>query len=128
MKRYMTNFKGFNKKTRIIIQIVFVIIIALMICLSAYLKNYSNPQKDTHTILRVDKVESVQGDNNGFTTSVYYMISTDKGAYKIKTNGLNACLECTGLKEGETYILITRGMNIPILGMYPNIVGYEKNN
>ena len=124
----MRKFAGFNKKTRIIIQIIFAIIIALLICLSTYLKNYSNSQKDTHKILRIDKVESVQGDNNGFTTSVYYMVSTDKGAYKIKTSGLNACLECTGLKEGETYILITRGMNIPILGMYPNIVGYEKNN
>lgn len=121
-------FKGFSKNTRITIQVVFVIVIALMICLSAYLKNYSNPQKDTHTILRVDKVESVQGNSDGFTTDVHYMVSTDKGAYKIKTNGLNACLECTGLKEGKTYILITRGMNIPLIGWYPNIIGYENND
>lgn len=127
-KKKFRKFKGFNKSTRIIIQITIFIVVILVIGSSVLLKNYANPHTDVHKILKIDKIKSVQGDSDGFTTDVYYMVSTNKGAYKIKVHGLNACLECSGIKEGETYILKTRGMSFPLIGWYPNIVGYENNN
>ena len=67
-------------------------------------------------------------DELGFATDVYYMVSTDKGAYKIEVHGLNACLECIGIEEGKTYILMTRGISIPLIGIYSNIISYESND
>ena len=104
---------------------ILIIIVALIFGVLILYKNYASPQREVHKILKINKIESVQGDSSGLMTDVYYMVSTDKGAYKIKTEGLNACLECIGIEEGKTYILTTRGINYPLFGMYPNIVKYE---
>lgn len=77
---------------------------------------------EVHKVLSISKVEATQGDSEGFYTEVYYLVSTDKGAYKINTIGFNAAPECAGLVPDSTYILTTRGTSIPYLGKYKNII------
>lgn len=81
-----------------------------------------NEKTQTHKILSIDKVEQTHGDSEGFSTEVYYLVTTDKGAYHISTSGFNAAPGCAGIKKDSTYILTTRGVNFPFLGMYPNII------
>ena len=84
--------------------------------------NFVNENKCEHTVLSIDKIEATEGDSEGFHTRVYYQVSTNKGAYHIRTAGLNAAPQCSGIKKDSTYYLTTRGISIPILGVYPCII------
>ena len=77
---------------------------------------------EVHKVLSISRVEATQGDSDGFYTEVYYLVSTDKGAYRINTIGFNAAPECAGLVPDSTYIITTRGTSIPYLGKYKNII------
>lgn len=97
--------------------LLFTTFMLLMIC-----SNFFNRTEQQHTILSIDKIEATEGDPNGFRTRVYYQVSTDKGAYHIRTVGLNAAPQCIGIKKDSTYTLTTQGISIPIFGIYPCIV------
>lgn len=88
--------------------------------------NFMNRTTQQHKILSIDKIESTEGSSDGFQTRVYYQVSTDKGAYHIRTAGLNAAPQCVGIKKDSTYTLVTRGVNIPFIGVYPCIVGIKE--
>ena len=95
----------------------------IFICIGlGYWINFSNETTQTHTILSIDKVEATNGDSDGFHTTVYYQVSTDKGAYKITTEGFNAAPECAGIKKDSTYVLTTRGVRASFFGYYPCII------
>jgi hypothetical protein len=88
--------------------------------------NFRDVRVEQHTILNIDKVEKTEGNSDGFTTRIYYIVSTDKGAFHIRTEGLNAAPECAGIQVDSTYILTTRGTSIPIVGVYKCIVKVGK--
>ena len=88
--------------------------------------NFANKTTQTHTVLSVDKIQETEGDSENFYTRVYYLVSTDKGAYHVRTKGLNAAPQCVGIQKDSTYVLTTRGVNIPILGVYPCIINVRK--
>ena len=44
----------------------------------------------------------------------------------INTTGFNAHPECVAVKVDSTYMLTTRGMSCPFIGMYTSIIGYKK--
>lgn len=98
-----------------------VILIAVFIGCCIY-ANFYNRTTQQHTILSIDKIESTEGDSDGFHTRIYYQVSTDKGAYHIRTQGLNAAPQCAGIKKDSIYILVTQGVGIPIIGVYPCII------
>ena len=64
-----------------------VFIIALFIG-GALAVELANEKTQVHTIRSNEKVEKVHGDQDGFTTEVYYLVTTDKGAYKVVMDGL----------------------------------------
>lgn len=107
-----------NKSVRII-TIVFCIILLFAGLSWVELRD---TKTEVHKVLSISKVESTQGDSDGFYTEVYYLVSTNKGAYKINTIGFNAAPECARIIPDSTYILTTRGTAIPYLGMYKNII------
>lgn len=86
---------------------------------------FANEKTQRHTILSNEKVEKVHGDKDGFTTEVYYLVTTDKGAYKVVMDGFNAAPQCAGVKKDSTYNLTTRGLEIPFLGIYQKIIKVE---
>lgn len=96
-----------------------IILIILGLCAGCSLMNRKT---ETHKILSIDKVEQTVGDSDGFNTVVYYLVTTDKGAYKVVMSGFNAAPQCAGLKKDSTYVLTTRGVRIPFFGYYPNII------
>ena len=84
--------------------------------------NFVNEETRVHKVLAVDKIEATEGNSDGFRTRVYYQVSTDKGAYHIRTAGLNAAPQCAKIKPDSTYTLTTRGVLVPIIGVYPCII------
>ncbi len=99
-------------------------IIALIIG-AMFATEFANEKTQMHTILSNEKVEKVHGDEEGFTTEVYYLVTTNKGAYKVVMDGINAAPRCAGVKKDSTYKLTTRGLEIPFFGIYPKIIKVE---
>ena len=98
-------------------------IILAILCVAAGISaNFIDRTEQIHTILSIDKIEATEGDSDGFRTRIYYQVSTDKGAYHIRTSGLNAAPQCAGIKKDSTYTLVTRGVSVPIIGVYPCII------
>lgn len=104
--------------------LILLIIVFIAGCISA---NYWNETTQIHRVLSIDKIEAVEGTSDGFNTRVYYQVSTDKGAYHIRTVGLNAAPQCSGIKKDSVYRIVTRGVNIPIIGVYPCIIEIKEN-
>lgn len=102
--------------------IVLIVLLFVGLCIWT---NFRNEKTETHTIQSINKIEATEGDSDGFYTRVYYLVSTDKGAYQINTIGFNAAPECVGIQVDSTYILTTRGTAIPYLGVYKNIIKVE---
>ena len=102
-----------------------IVIVGLFIagCIGA---NYMNETTQVHKVLSIDKIQETEGDSDGFYTKVYYLVSTDQGAYHIRTKGLNAAPQCASIKKDSTYTLTTRGISIPILGVYQCIVDVRR--
>ena len=88
--------------------------------------NFCNRTTQQHTVLSIDKIEATEGNSDGFKTRIYYQVSTDKGAYHIRTAGLNAAPQCAGIKKDSTYTLVTQGVSVPFIGVYPCIVEIVK--
>ena len=114
-------------KAKIIIYGGIVLLIVCIIAISSMLK-FVGEQTMRHTIMSIDKVEKTSGDKDGFTTNVYYIVTTDKGIYHIETSGFNAHPECAGMQKDSTYLLTTRGFNFPFMGMYPSVIHYQRPN
>lgn len=108
-----------------LLYIGFYVICIVVIILSVVL-DFVGETTQTHTIQSTDKVEATEGNSNGFRTRVYYIVTTDKGIYHIRTSWINAAPQCAGIKCDSTYILTTRGVSIPLLGMYPCIIDAKK--
>ncbi len=99
-----------------------IIIVGIIFAVILSISQLAFDTTQEHKILSIDKVENLNGDHDGFSTDVYYIVSTDKGAYHIRTTGINAAPECIGLLVDSTYLLRTRGVSIPLLGIYPCII------
>ena len=110
-----------EKKYRIVF---WVFVVALLIG-GSIATDFANRQTQVHTIRSINKVEKTHGDADGFTTEVYYLVTTDKGAYKVVMDGFNAAPQCAGVKVDSTYTLTTRGINFPFLDIYPKIIAVE---
>lgn len=98
------------------------LLLVLAFLVLAALSNFVNETAQSHTIQSIEKIEATEGNSEGFHTRVYYFVYTDKGAYHIRTSGLNAAPQCAGIKKDSTYTLVTRGLNVPVLGVYPCII------
>lgn len=105
--------------------VLYCILILLGVAL-IYWFNFSNETTEVHKVYSIDKVEKTVGDSDGFTTELYYMVTTDKGAYKIVSEGFNASPQYAGIQKDSTYVLTTRGVKFPFLGIYPKIISAKK--
>ena len=121
----MNNYKRTKIIRRIGLIIVGVLFVSSFIAIDAFYSFYGE-KTEQHTVQSIDKIENTHGDKDGFHTEIYYIVTTDKGVYRIETSGFNAHPECAAIKEGSTYMLTTRGMNCPFIGMYTSIIGYKK--
>lgn len=77
---------------------------------------------DTITVYSVDKIVETSGSKEMFSTDTYYLVATDKGAYRIDLYGLWGNAQLVGvIKQGRTYIVKTEWFNAPIIREYKRI-------
>lgn len=77
---------------------------------------------DTITVYSVDKIVETSGSKEMFSTETYYLVATDKGAYRIDLYGIWGNPQLVGvIKQNKTYIVKTELFDAPILKMYKRI-------
>ena len=77
---------------------------------------------DTITVYSVDKIVETSGSKESFSTETYYLVATDKGAYRIDLYGIWGNPQLIGVvKQNKTYIVKTEWFNAPILKEYKRI-------
>lgn len=107
-------------------KLISILLCVVLFALGVY-ANFYNRIEQQHTILSVDKIEATEGNSDNFHTRIYYQVSTDKGSYHIRTEGFNAAPQCAGIKKDSIYTLVTQGISLPIIGIYPCIVEVKEN-
>ena len=77
---------------------------------------------DTITVYSVDKIVETSGSKDRISTETYYLVATDKGAYRIDLYGVWGNAQLVGvIKQGRTYIVKTQWFDIPIIKEYKRI-------
>lgn len=77
---------------------------------------------DTITVYSVDKIVEMSGSKDRIRTDTYYLVATDKGAYRIDLYGIWGNPQLVGvIKQDRTYIVETEWFDAPILKEYKRI-------
>lgn len=104
--------------------ILFTFIILLLASCSRS-QNYTNGEKylyDTIRVFSVDKMIETSGTSDSFDTEIYYLVSCDKGAYRIDVSGIWANPQLIGvIKPNGTYVVKTAMFDAPIIKQYKRI-------
>ena len=93
------------------------IVIALPIAIM-----YSHQQTETIKIISINTRMHVSGSDGNTSSTYEYLVSTDKGIFKIEPDGIFHSNDFGNLVVGETYTVKTCGFSVPILGIYPFIL------
>lgn len=88
--------------------------------------DYVHESDLTAKVISINAQQITHGDENGFSTSYRYIVTTDKGILYIKPDGLLASPQFGAVQEGKIYHFHLRGYTIPIIGFYPNIIEAEE--
>ena len=107
------------------------LIITIFAVLAVMLAACERVEKHTETckVLSIDKQVETSGNEDGFSTVIYWIVVTDKGTYHLRTAGLWACADTVGkLKVDSVYDITVDGwFASPFLGAYPHIVKVESH-
>lgn len=77
---------------------------------------------DTITVYSVDKIVETSGSKDRIRTDTYYLVATDKGAYRIDLYGIWGNPQLVGvIKQNRTYIVETKWFDATILKEYKRI-------
>lgn len=78
---------------------------------------------DTITVYSVDKIVETSGNKDRIRTETYYLVATDKGAYRIDLYGIWGNPQLAGvIKQDRTYIVETKWFDAPIFKEYKCII------
>jgi hypothetical protein len=77
---------------------------------------------DTITVYSVDKIVETSGSKDRIETETYYLVATDKGAYRVDLYGIWGNPQIFGvIKPDRTYIVKTEWFDAPIIKQYKRI-------
>lgn len=107
---------------------LFIIVIALLFGALVYCFTLANKRNINARVVKVDKVEEIKRNDSGITTDVYYLVFTNKGVFRVNIKGLLARPHLAGkIKQDSLYRFELVGFEIPLLGVYSNVLEANKN-
>ena len=84
---------------------------------------YNAEKRFTAKVMNITTQQHVGSNGEGAVSTCYdYIVSTDKGLYKIEPAGVFASKSFGTLEVGKTYHFHTRGIEFGLIGMYPFII------
>ena len=109
-------------KNFLLITLIAVVSILASSCRNQRFQGRERELYDTITVYSVDKIVETSGSKERFSTETYYLVATDKGAYRIDLYGIWGNPQLVGVvKQNKTYIVKTEWFNSPILKEYKRI-------
>lgn len=111
---------------RHIIMIGFWVIVigAIIGCIFA---NYSKEENVTAKVISINtRLELGTIRDNPTNASTTYLVSTDKGVFKIEPDGIMASPAFGRLEVGKTYKIHARGVRMETFGAFPYIIEAEE--
>ena len=98
----------------------------IVICISIFLfgavANYKTTKSFDAKVYSINVQQNTHGDKDGFSTSYSYIVGTSRGTYSISPDGIFASNSFGTLEKDSTYHFFTRGVSIPLIGVYPYII------
>ena len=111
----------------IIMGVVMVLIVGLII--GSIAVNYTTEETITAKVVSINTRLEVGGGGDETThSSTTYLVSTDKGVFKIQPDGLMASQAFGMLETGKTYRLHVRGIRNELMKYLPYIIEAEEVN
>lgn len=111
-----------NYKTRASFMKAVCIILGFALIIGGPFAMYTHEETHTITVYSINQRMHVYGSDGDTYSSYEYLVSTDKGVFKIDPNGIFHSSMFGRLEVGKTYTVKTRGYSVPLLGIYPNII------
>lgn len=97
-------------------------VICISILLFGAVANYKTTKSFDAKVYSVSVQQNTYGDKDGFSTSYSYIVGTSRGTYSISPDGIFASKSFGTLEKDSTYHFFTRGVSIPLIGVYPYII------
>ena len=97
-------------------------VICISILLFGAVANYKTTKSFDAKVYSVNVQQNTYGDKDGFSTSYSYIVGTSRGTYSISPDGIFASKSFGTLEKDSTYHFFTRGVSIPLIGVYPYII------
>lgn len=101
---------------------VFIVFVVLIIAAFTFAVFYNTTDSFDDKVYSVNVQQNMQGSENGFSTNYSYIVGTSRGTYEISPDGLFHSNSFGVLEIDSTYHFFTRGVSIPIIGIYPYII------
>jgi len=73
-------------------------------------------------VCSINVQQKINGRESGVNTTYSYIIGTNRGIYTISPDGIFASKHFGTLEKDSTYHFFTRGISIPLIGIYPHII------
>lgn len=106
-------------------RITVIALLAIFLGTIAYM-NLGEPRNVDIKVNKIERIERVTTVNKELSTDIYYLVFSDKGTFRVSIDGLFASPGIIGeLKEDSSYTARVMGIDIPVLGIYSNIVSIE---
>lgn len=83
---------------------------------------YGNEQTVTATVISFNTKMNVSGSDGNTYSTYEYLVTTDKGIFKNQPDGIFHSKAFGKLEAGKTYTFHIRGIECPIIGVYPFII------
>ena len=97
-------------------------IIAIAVILFGAVANYKTTKSFEAKVYSINVQQNTHGDKDGFSTSYSYIVGTSRGTFSISPDGIFASNSFGTLEKDSTYHFFTRGISIPLIGVYPYII------
>ena len=100
----------------------FIVFAVLIVAAFTFAVFYNTTDSFDAKVYSVNVQQDMYGSKNGFSTNYSYIVGTSRGTYEISPDGLFHSNSFGTLEVDSTYHFLTRGVSIPIIGIYPYII------
>lgn len=104
-----------------------IILLVIGVIVGGIFANYTTEETITAKVVSINTRLEVGGSGDDMThASTTYLVSTDKGVFKIQPDGLMASSAFGMLEAGKTYRLRVRGIRNELMKYLPYIIEAEE--
>lgn len=98
------------------------VLLGIFIVLFSGTMYYQTTDEFDAKVYSINVQQKINGFESGVNTTYSYIVGTDRGVCIISPDGIFASKHFGTLEKDSTYHFFTRGISIPLIGVYPYII------